>query len=533
MRRDRSRAETATSLGAALLALVALAGCADLAGQFRAARDAGTARAMYVAGFENIESVYIEPVEADDLAMAGLGGLSAIDPNLSVHRRDARLALLVNGRSASTLHVPAADNATVWGALTARAVDAARAASPLLRETPNEDIYEAVFAGVIGSLDGYSRYSSAESARENRASREGFGGIGVRIAVEDVGVRIVSVMHYTPAERAGLRADDLISHIDGQPAQDLDQQAAVDRLRGPVNSRVLLTVLRGGEEAPISVAVTRAHVVPESVTYRREGDFSYIRIYSFNLETGDSLRKEIANARDEIGKALRGYVLDLRGNPGGLLDQAVAAADLFLDRGRIVSTHGRHPDSHQFFEATPGDITEGLPIVVLINGNSASAAEIVAAALQDNGRAAVIGSNSYGKGTVQTVLTMPNEGELTLTWARFHAPSGYPLDRLGVLPTICTNDGAAADAARLLATLRAGDIRAVPTTLRNRADPRDVAALDGLRAACPVRRAEQPADLRLALDLLAEPTLYARAVHLADPPELAATGEAAPAPAQP
>ncbi|MEX1203756.1 MAG: S41 family peptidase [Dongiaceae bacterium] len=518
-------------LAPTLLALVALAGCTDLAGQFRAARDAGTARAMYVAGFENIESVYIEAVAADDLAMAGLGGLSAVDPALAVQRRGSRLALLVNGQPASAIYTPADDDATAWGVLTARTVDAARAASPLLREAPSEAVYEAVFAGVIGSLDGYSHYSGAESARENRASREGFGGIGVRIAVEDAGVRIVSVMHYTPAERAGLRADDLISDIDDDPAQDLDQQTAVDRLRGPVNSRVRLTVLRGGEGAPISVAVTRAHVVPESVTYRREGDVGYLRIYSFNLETADSLRKEIANARDEIGGAVRGYVLDLRGNPGGLLDQAVATADLFLDRGRIVSTHGRHPDSHQFFDATPGDVTDGLPIVVLINGNSASAAEIVAAALQDSGRAAVIGSNSYGKGTVQTVLTMPNDGEMTLTWARFHAPSGYPLDRLGVLPTICTNDGA--DAARMLAALRAGDIRAVPTTLRNRANPRDVAALDGLRAACPVRRAEQPADLQLALGLLAEPTLYARAVHLADPPELAATGEAAPAPAHP
>ncbi len=533
MPRNRTVQAAVSRLAPTLLALLALAGCTDLAGQFRAARDAGTARAMYVAGFENIESVYIDPVATDEVAMAGLGALSAIDPALTVQRRDSRLAVLVNGRLASTFPTPADDDATAWGVLTARAVDAARAASPLLREAPNEAVYDAVFAGVIGSLDGYSRYSGAESARENRASRDGFGGIGVRIAVEDVGVRIVSVMHYTPAERAGLRADDLISHIDGGAAQNLDQQTAVDRLRGPVKSRVHLTVLRDGEDAPISVAVTRAHVVPESVTYRREGDVGYIRIYSFNLETAGSLRKEIANARDEIGGAVRGYVLDLRGNPGGLLDQAVAAADLFLDHGRIVSTHGRHPDSHQFFDATPGDVTDGLPIVVLINGNSASAAEIVAAALQDSGRAAVIGSNSYGKGTVQTVLTMPNDGELTLTWARFHAPSGYPLDRLGVLPTICTNDGAAADAARLLMALRAGDIRAVPTTLRNRADPRDVAALDDLRAACPIRRAEQPADLQFALGLLAEPALYARAVHLADPPELAATGEAAPAPAQP
>src|SRR5207249_8814882 len=244
--------------------------------------------------------------------------------------------------------------------------------------------------------------------------------------------------------------------------------------------------------------------VPETVTYRREGDVAYIRIYSFNLETSDSLRREISNAQTELGKKLRGYVLDLRGNPGGLLDQAVAVSDLFLNSGRIVSTHGRNPDSHQYFEATPGDAIDGLPMAVLINGNSASASEIVAAALQDNDRAVVIGSNSYGKGTVQELRRLPNDGELTLTWARFHAPSGYTLHHVGVLPSICTNKDDE-DATQLLAELGAGKLPPLPVEQRGNTSPEDTAALDKIRAVCPVYHSERAVDLEVAIRLLNQP----------------------------
>jgi carboxyl-terminal processing protease len=308
----------------------------------------------------------------------------------------------------------------------------------------------------------------------------------------------------------------------------------IARLRGQVDSDVLLTIERGGAPLPLPIEVTRAHVVPETVVYRREGNIAYLRIYSFNLETADSLRREITAAAEEIGPGLRGYILDLRGNPGGLLDQAVAVSDLFLEGGRVVSTHGRHPDSHQYFEAGPGDAAGGKPVVVLINGNSASASEIVAAALQDDGRAVVIGTNSYGKGTVQTVIRMPNDGELTLTWARFHAPSGYTLNHLGVLPSICTSTGpGGADADKLMRELAAGLLVPVPTAARNATDPADTEALDRLRAACPQRRTEDGLDLVLALRLLDNPTLYARAVHLADAPDLASSDQPALSQAQP
>jgi carboxyl-terminal processing protease len=217
-------------------------------------------------------------------------------------------------------------------------------------------------------------------------------------------------------------------------------------------------------------------------------------------------------------------VLDLRSNPGGLLDEAVAVADIFMEKGRIVSTHGRHPDSHQYFEATAGDLADGKPIVVLVNGNSASASEIVAAALQDSGRAVVVGSNSYGKGTVQTVLRLPNSGELTLTWARFHAPSGYTLNKLGVLPSICTSGHSPAE---LMAELEHNQLRAVPVAERNALKPNDTGEMDKLRKTCPQVKSEPAGDVEMALDLIRKPMLYNRAVALGESPSPADATEAA------
>jgi carboxyl-terminal processing protease len=226
----------------------------------------------------------------------------------------------------------------------------------------------------------------------------------------------------------------------------------------------------------------------------------------------------VKDAEQEIGPRMKGIILDLRDNPGGLLNQSVAVSNLFLSEGRVVSTHGRHPDSHQYFEASGEDILEGKPIVVLVDGESASAAEIVAAALQDNRRAVVVGSNTYGKGTVQTVLPLPNQGEITLTWARFHAPSGYTLHHLGVLPSICTSSYVSADA--VMRDLSARRLPMVPTHRRNLTKPDDTAGLDALRRTCPSREADNQIDLEIALRLVRTPDVYTAAVHLAEPPQL-------------
>ncbi len=497
---------------AALLFALALAGCGIGAGLGEdAAYDAP--RDMFISGYEKIEAVYIEDVKLSDLAVAGLTQIASVDPAIGVSREADRVALKVHGKSRASFGAPTDSDVDGWGSLTADVLAAAKAASPQLQARSHEDIYDAFFAGALAKLDGFSRYSTAAEAAENRATREGFGGIGVRVAVEDDAVRVVSVMNYTPAQRVGLKSDDVITHVDDTPLSGLEQDQVIDMLRGPDDSHVKLTVVRN-EAAPFTVDVTRAHIVPETVTYERRGTVAYMHIYGFNLDTADSLRKEMLHARQDIGAILQGYILDLRGNPGGLLDQSVAVSDLLIDDGRIVSTHGRHPDSHQYFEATAGDVADGLPIVVLVNGDSASAAEIVAAALQDSGRAVVVGSNSYGKGTVQTVLRMPNDGELTLTWARFHAPSGYTLNHLGVIPTVCTT-ATGGNAEILIDELRRNRLKPIPTGIRNGVDPDDTRALKELRSICPERRGEEPIDDQVALQLLVHPGLYQRAVHLA------------------
>jgi carboxyl-terminal processing protease len=500
----------------ALCLLPALAACASTP-RSAIETDSVLDHDMMATGLEDIESVYIADQDVPKLTLVGLKNLSDLDPAVSTRYISGQLELLVNNNAVRSVAIDSGDDIDAWAEASAEILYNARADSTKIAAAGHEKIYDAVFSGMIEELDPFSRYAGANAAKENRASREGFGGIGVRISVEEGVVRIVSIMHYTPAERLGLMRDDIILKIDGESVDGMSQQEVVAKLRGPVDSRVDLTLKRGKADKPIEITLQRAHVVPETVSYRREGQIAYFHIFSFNSETTDSLKREIEDAKNEIGASrVKGYILDLRGNPGGLLSQAVSTSNLFLEDGRIVSTHGRHPDSHQYFEASEGDIANAKPIAVLIDGNSASAAEIVAAALQDNGRAVVVGSNSYGKGTVQNVLPLPNEGELTLTWARFHAPSGYTLHHLGVLPTLCTVGKSGAD--QILSALQAGSMPTIPTVRRNAVKPDDLAALDDLRKTCPGRKTEEAIDLEVALKLLNAPTLYAGAIDLAIPP---------------
>ena len=496
--------------GALSLALLASCSLPGPGGQIAADEP----HAMFTRGFEKIEDIYIREEDLGELALAGLTKVATADPKLAVSRQADKVAVDYAGATVASFQAPAKEDADGWGTLCADAVKAARGASADLRAKPNEDVYQAFFAGVVPKLDMFSRYSTAKQATENRANREGFGGLGITVGVEEKAVRIIKVMHYTPAERAGLQTDDVITLVDNKPVAGLAQDEVIDLLRGPIDSHVKVTVVRKNG-TPFTVEITRALIVPETAAYERKGDVGYIHLTGFNVETAQSLRTQVLLARQDIGPKVRGYILDLRDNPGGLLDQSEAVADLFMNDGRIVFTRGRNPDSNQYSDATPGDIADGLPMVVLVNGDSASASEIVAAALQDSGRAVVVGSNSYGKGTVQQVVEMPNGGELTLTWARFHAPSGYTLHRIGVIPSICTN-AKGETATQLITDLRRGRIKPIPTDLRNIDDPDNSPVLGRLRAICPVRDGEDPVDIEVAMDLLAEPGLYNRAVHLAD-----------------
>ena len=467
---------------------------------------------LFSVGYEDISSIYIEDLSVADLAVAGIDGLGSIDPAFSAEQENGELSLYLEDVRAESFKIPADEDSDAWGHLTAMAISTSREWSSELGALEPEQVYEAVFDGILTQLDGFSRYAGREDARENRASRDGFGGIGVRIRMIEEGVLILSVMESTPAEDAGLHADDIIVAIDETPVPGMSQRDAVSRLRGPLRSRVRLKIDRPEVDDLLLVQVTRAHIIPQTVSYERIDDVGYLQVTGFNQNTTRSLKEKIRLAKSDIGDDLAGLILDLRGNPGGLLDQAVSVADLFMEGGRIVTTRGRHPDSHQYFEAEDDDPGEGMPIVVLVNGGSASASEIVASALQDSGLAVVVGSASFGKGTVQTLLRLPNQGELTLTWAQFHAPSGYGLNKRGILPDVCTSD-ASLTTDEIMYGVRNGtalvdrNMRSLNVALG------DDATVERIRELCPASEELTDLDVEVASRLLMEPELFARALE--------------------
>jgi carboxyl-terminal processing protease len=505
------RTSARPALAPALVTLLLGAGCTGVGSWETATLAPEDATRMFAAGYSNIASMYISPVDLKELAVAGLSNLTKLDPDLSIHQTGQQVEMAVAGHLAGGFDCSKSRSVRDWAAITAAAINLARTASPELADERPSLVYQAVFDGMLGKLDRFSRYASPESARTNRSAREGYGGIGIRVAIAGDGVRVSSVMKDGPGGRAGLKPDDLITHIDGESITGIELQAIHRRLRGPIGSRVALTLAR--PDASQRVMLTRAHIIPETVVFERRGSVAYIRLDSFNQDTTRTLSASVKRAKHEIGREMAGLVLDLRNNPGGLLEQAVEVSDLFMESGRIVTTRGRHPDTNQHFDATKGDIAGRLPIVVLVNGSSASAAEIVAAALQDSGRAVVAGTTSYGKGTIQTVIPMPNEGELMLTSARFYAPSGYTIHHLGVLPSVCTAGHRAADA--ILAALKDGKVSPLPTALRNSATPEDAPVLDRLRSGCPARKTEEPVDVDVAVKLVENGALYRHARNLA------------------
>ncbi len=314
-----------------------------------------------------------------------------------------------------------------------------RVRAEYVEDVSDEELIEAALNGMLTSLDPHSSYLTAKNFRDMQVQTKGeFGGLGIEVTMENGWVKVVSPIDDTPAFRAGLQPGDFVTHLDGEPVTGLSLSEAVDRMRGPVNTDIRLTIRRTDVE-PFDVRVTRDTIRIQAVKAKLEDTIGYVRVTAFNERTDSGLK----NGMDELdrqaaaaGKKIEGYVIDLRNNPGGLLDQAVAVSDAFLDRGEIVSTRSRDPEETQRFNAHNGDLAKGLPIVVLINDGSASASEIVAGALQDHRRAIVLGTKSFGKGSVQTVIPLPGHGAMRLTTARYYTPSGRSIQAVGIEPDI-------------------------------------------------------------------------------------------------
>ena len=358
-------------------------------------------------------------------------------------------------------------------------------------------LIESAINGMLAELDPHSGYMNPQSFRDLQVQTRGeFGGLGIEVTMEDGLVKVVAPIDDTPAARAGVMANDIIIKFDDEQVQGMTLDQAVEKMRGPVHTKIKLTIMRKGVDKPIDVTIVRDIIHVKSVRSHSEGDdIGYIRITQFNEQTTDSLKKAISDLTRRLGAdKIKGFVIDLRNNPGGLLDQAVSVSSAFLDKGEIVSTRGRNAEETQRFNARAGDLTKGKPLIVLINGGSASAAEIVAGALQDHRRATLIGTRSFGKGSVQTIIPLgAGNGALRLTTARYYTPSGRSIQAKGITPDIKV-------------------LQDVPDDLKSRTDSKGEASLRGhLKAESTEETGSQsyvPPDekddkaLKMALDLL-------------------------------
>ena len=314
-----------------------------------------------------------------------------------------------------------------------------RIRSEYVEEVSSKELIEAAIDGMLTSLDPHSSYLSADDAAKMRVQTRGeFGGLGIEVTQQEGFVKVVSPIDGTPADAAGMEAGDFITHVDGQSLLGLTLDEAVGMMRGPVGSEIIITVVREGEDEPFDVSIIRDTIKLTAVRARTEGDTIVLRITTFNDQTYPNLVNGLEKQVEAAGgmENINGIVLDLRNNPGGLLNQAIRVSDAFLEKGEIVSTRGRYSEDSERYNAKSGDLANGKPIVVLINGGSASASEIVAGALQDHRRAIVVGTRSFGKGSVQTVMPLRGEGAMRLTTSRYYTPSGRSIQALGVSPNI-------------------------------------------------------------------------------------------------
>jgi len=308
-------------------------------------------------------------------------------------------------------------------------------------ERPDDSkLIESAINGMLAGLDPHSSYMDPKRFREIEEETHGeFGGLGIEVGMEDHLLKVIAPIDNTPAAKAGIMANDIITKLDNEPVHGLTLDQAVEKMRGPVHTEVKLTIMRKGQNKPVDVTIVRDLIRVKSVRSHNEGnDVGYIRITQFDEQATDGVKKAISNLTKHLhADKIKGFVIDLRNNPGGLLDQAISVSDAFLDRGEIVSTRGRNAEETQRFNARPGDLTKGKPVIVLINGGSASASEIVAGALQDHKRATLVGTRSFGKGSVQTFIPLgAGKGALQLTTARYVTPSGRSIQAKGIEPDI-------------------------------------------------------------------------------------------------
>ncbi len=458
------------------------------------AADQAELSAVLLSAFTAVAERHLNQPDFPRLTAAGLRGLVAIDRGLSIDRERNHLILRSASGVIARREVGGLSGAAEASQAAMRFIAAALSASTTLRAQSTEALLRLFLDEALADLDSYSRYVPRSQARAARARRDGEAGLGLNLAPDGAAAVVVSVVADSPAWAAGLHPGDRVLAIDGRATRGLDAETLERLLRGGENEPLVLTVARQGGQ-PESVALVRALVAAETVFVSWHGSVPILRISGFNRLTDRRLARAVVEVAHR-DPAPPGLVLDLRGNRGGLLRQAIAAADLFLTAGVIIEARGRHPEAARIHRASGPDLSAGLPLVVLIDGVSASSAEVLAAALQDNGRAVLVGSVTTGKGLIQTVVPLPDDSELHLTWASLHAPSGYPIQGLGVLPDVCTSRGE---------QVMEGDLRRHGEGQRPDAAAAWQATRDRVPAADEIARLRQtcPASVGGALDIAA------------------------------
>jgi carboxyl-terminal processing protease len=474
--------------------------------------DSKLAAQVYLTALTFMAPRTLEPVALAQLTIWGLRGLTALDPALSVEARDGQLVLSSAGRVVASVAapLPAEDRPAAWVDATISLTTSAWNASVAVRRAGTTGILRAYFDELFNHLDPYSRYVPPYDAGDDRARRTGLAGAGITLVRQGNAVVVKSVIADGPAGLAGLRAGDRILEVDDQKVGSETAATVSEWIAGPEDT-IVEVVYRSRDGRIHNIELLRAMVPPETVFSERVGDVLILRITSFSRRTDARLASELQ--RGMAGpRPPAGLIIDLRGNRGGLLREAVAVADELLPSGLVATTSGRDPESSRVWRSGDGQIVTDIPVVVVVDGRSASAAEILAAALADRGRAVVLGSVTLGKGLVQAITPLPDGGELFLTWSRVLAPLGWPIQGLGVLPQVCTSLGQEV-LNRQLANLTEGSQPMAPAIARHRATraPVPTAQALAIRDGCPAAEGRD-SDLQVARYLIAHPTAYAAAL---------------------
>ena len=495
-----------------LLVLLAVPAWGQPGSPARAEFPSGLAASVLAASFEFLEPRILEPVPMRQLALWGLRGVTSIDAGLTIEDRGSTFDLRRANRSVHQCAVPPAPNAAAWGEAGAELMSAAWEVSEGVRGAGSQALITSFFDELFNHLDPYSRYVPPGAADLDRAHRSGAAGIGLVLAQVGKAFVVQSVNADGPGAEAGIIKGDSVLAVDDQPTLGADLATVLSWIAGIDGTEVGITLRRRDGSTQV-IDLERVVVPPETVFVEQLGTMLLVRIAGFSSDTDRRLGQEFERflVKGLPSRRPHGVVLDLRGNRGGLLRQAVAATSLMLENGLVAATAGRNPGATREWQAVAHDATDGAPIVVLVDGRSASAAEIMAAALADQGRAVVVGSSTLGKGLVQTIATLPDGGELFVTWSRVLAPLGWPIQGLGVLPQVCTSQGLYVSMQQL-ASLNRGRLPSADALARHDAarPPLPGSEINALRSACPAAEGRD-IDMTAARYLLEHPTAYAAA----------------------